>query len=116
MKVRFLADANFINYIASGLLRREPLVDFQTADQASLAGKSDLEVLGIAAASGRVLVTHDRRTMPAAFTEFVSQTQSPGVVIVPLKLEWAKAIDDLLLIWTASQAEEWVNVLTMLPL
>jgi hypothetical protein len=110
-----LADANLINYIASGFPRREPLVDFQTADQASLAGKTDLEVLRIAAASGRILATHDRRTMPAAFADFVSNEQCAGVVILPLKLEWAQAIDDLLLIWTASQAEEWVNVLTRLP-
>jgi hypothetical protein len=45
----------------------------------------------------------------------VSNEQCAGVVILPLKLEWAQAIDDLLLIWTASQAEEWVNVLTRLP-
>jgi len=37
-------------------------------------------------------------------------------LIVPLKLEWIVAIDELLLVWAASDAEEWVNVISPLPL
>jgi predicted nuclease of predicted toxin-antitoxin system len=64
MRVKFLADANFSRRIIKGLRRREPLVDFQTAEEASLSGKPDYEVLAIAASQNRVLVTHDRKTMP----------------------------------------------------
>ena len=85
MKVRFLADANFNNRIVTGLKRREPLVDFQRAGEANLAARSDLEVLRIAATAGRILVTHDRRTMPAAFEKFTAMQQSSGVLIVPPK-------------------------------
>ena len=59
MKVKFLADADLSQLIIRGLRRREPLVDFQFAEEAELPGKSDLEVLKIAASQGRVLVTHD---------------------------------------------------------
>ncbi len=66
MKIRFQADADLKHAIVSGLLRREPMIDFQTATQAGLAGLNDLEVLRISAREGRVLVTHDNRTMPRA--------------------------------------------------
>jgi Domain of unknown function (DUF5615) len=55
---------NCVAYIMKGLIRREPLIDFQTADEAALPGKSDEEVLRIAAGAERILVTHDRKTMP----------------------------------------------------
>lgn len=116
MKVRFLADANFVGYIVTGLIRRESSIDFQTADDAGLSGKSDEEVLGVAASHGRVLVTHDRKTMPAAFAKFTLSRQSPGVLIVPLKLEWVTAIEELLMVWAASDAEEWINIISPLPL
>ncbi len=35
MKVRFLADADFNSRVIKGLRRREPLVDFQSAEEKS---------------------------------------------------------------------------------
>jgi hypothetical protein len=49
MRVKFLADANFSGRIIKGLRRREPLLDFQSAEDAGLPGKPDIEVLEIAA-------------------------------------------------------------------
>lgn len=49
MKVRFLADADLNQAIASGVLRREPLVHFLTAQAAGLRGMNDPEVLALAA-------------------------------------------------------------------
>ncbi len=64
---RFLADADLRYPIVVGLKRIDPTVDFQSALQAKLADLTDREVPGIAAASGRIVVSHDRRTMVAAF-------------------------------------------------
>jgi predicted nuclease of predicted toxin-antitoxin system len=116
MKLRFLADANFVSHIRTGLVRREPSIDFQTADSAELTGKSDAEVLQIAASDNRILVTHDRKTIPTAFAKFIQFQPSPGVLIVPLKLVWVIAIEELLLIWSASEADEWVNTISPIPL
>ena len=49
---------------AGGPARREPTIDFLSAQSAKLDGMSDPDVLGIAASQGRILVTHDFRTMP----------------------------------------------------
>lgn len=116
MRVKFLADVNFSRRIVKGLRRREPLVDFQTAEEANLSGKPDYEVLGIAASQGRVLVTHDRKTMPAAFGLLVGQRQSSGVLIVPQSLPVVAAIEELLLVWAVSDAEDWINVISPIPL
>jgi Domain of unknown function (DUF5615) len=67
MKVSFLADVNVDERILSGVLRAEPSIDFRAAAEADLHGLPDLKVLEIAAEEGRVLVTHDRKTMPYAF-------------------------------------------------
>lgn len=116
MKVRFQADADLNHIIIKATLRREPSIDFQTAHAANLAGVEDQEVLALATQGGRVLVTHDRKTMPKYFAEFIGHTSSSGVIVVPQKLPIRAAVEDLLLIWTASEAEEWVNRIQVLPL
>lgn len=115
MKVRFQADADLNEDIVKGVLRREAKVDFQTATAASLRLLSDLEVLTMAARAGRLLVSHDRRTMPRAFSAFVSSNVSPGLLIVSQKADLLTTIDQLLLVWSASEAEEWTNQLFTIP-
>jgi hypothetical protein len=116
MRIRLQADADLNEIVVKAVLRREPSIDFQTAQAAGLSGFSDQEVLSVAARSGRLLVTHDRKTMPGHFAEFITVGQSAGVLIVPQKLSISKAVDDLLLVWTASEAEEWINRIYSLPL
>ncbi len=116
MSIRFQADADLNHIIVKAMLRREPSIDFQTAQVARLAGVSDPEVLALAARAGRVLVTHDRKTMPKHLAEFIVHTPSSGVIVMPQKLPIRAAVDDLLLIWTASDAEEWLNRIQVLPL
>ena len=91
-------------------------MDFQTATQAGLAGRQDPEVLLLAASEGRVLVTHDKQTMPRHFGEFAAKAPSPGLIVVPQHLAVAHVIEDLAVIWSASQSEEWINRLVYLPL
>jgi hypothetical protein len=67
VKVRFLADADLNKAIISGVLRREPSIDFITAHVAGLRKMKDPEVLALAAEQHRVLVSHDVGTMPAHF-------------------------------------------------
>ena len=117
MKVRYLADADFNKAILNGVLRRDPSVDFQTALVAGLQGKKDPEVLVLAAAGGRVLVSHDLGTMPGHFRSFrEGGGQSPGVFLISQSFEIGSAIEELFLIWFASEAAEWENRLVWLPL
>lgn len=80
-RVRFQADANFNAFIIRGLLRRQPLIDVQTAEQAQLQGIDDVHVLALAASAGRILVSHDYHTMPEHSAAFLAGGQrSPGVM------------------------------------
>jgi predicted nuclease of predicted toxin-antitoxin system len=115
--IRYQADADLNQATVTGVLRREPTIDFQTAFAAGLEGVKDPEVLAIAAKQRRILVSHDRRTMPLEFATFIiTSNQSPGVIIVSRKLAIEVVIEELLLIWAASSAEEWVNRIAKLPL
>ena len=46
MRVRFQADADINRIIIKAALRREPTIDFQTAESANLVGLHDLEGFG----------------------------------------------------------------------
>lgn len=115
MKIRFQADADLNGDIVAGIRRREPLIDFQSAPEASLEGVPDALVLAYAARDGRVLVSHDRKTMPGHFAAFTAVEPSPGLFIISQSTEVRVAVDELIVIWSASEAEEWVNVVVTVP-
>lgn len=115
MKVRFQADADFNEDIVKGVLRRVPEIDFQTAGNAGLEGIKDREVLDIAATQGRILVTHDRRTMPKHFGEFILEKECPGVFMVSKRADVREVIDAIVLIWAASEADEYRNSIIAIP-
>ncbi|MEK7249825.1 MAG: DUF5615 family PIN-like protein [Bacteroidota bacterium] len=116
MKILFQADADLNQNIVKALLRREPTIDFKTAVAANLDGLKDLEVLTRAAQEGRLLVTHDRRTMPQHFAELIAKEPSSGVIIVPQNIPLATVVDELILIWLTTEAEEWLNRISSLPI
>src|SRR5690348_13005593 len=106
--IRFLADADLNEGIVAGCLRREPGIDFLSANDADLEGLPDPEVLARSATLNRILVSHDFHTMPRHFGEFLGMSQSsPGVILIPQRLPISEAIDELVLIWSASDAHEW---------
>ena len=76
MKIRFQADADIDPDIWKGLLRREPSVDFRPVAGTIPDGTLDPEVLRIAAESGRVLVSRDRRAISVHFHDFVANRES----------------------------------------
>jgi hypothetical protein len=115
--IRFLADANLNAGIVSGCLRREPAMDFLSAIEVKLAGVPDPQVLALAAEQDRILVSHDFQTMPQHFGDFLlARGSSPGVLLVSQYLPIGEAIEELLLVWGASDAEEWENRILSIPL
>ena len=56
--IRFLADADLDEGIVSGCRRKEPTIDFLSANDAKLEGVPDPEALRIAADQDRILVSH----------------------------------------------------------
>jgi hypothetical protein len=115
-RVCFQADWNFNNIIVDAARRHEPMLDFQTAHVAGLMGVRDLEVLARAARASRLLVTHDFRDMPQHFATFILEQTSAGVLLVQQRLTVTAVVEDLLLIWETTEAEDWQNSIMSLPL
>ncbi len=115
--IRFMADADLNDAIVGGCRRREPAIDFLSANDANLEGVPDPDVLALAAAEDRILVSHDFQTMPRHFGDFLqARGSSPGLILVPQHMPIGEAIEELLLIWGASDAGEWRDRWQALPL
>lgn len=115
--VRFLAEENLDFVIVQGLRLRQPQVDILTAPQAGILGFPDPAVLAYAVQHDRILISHDKRTMPDPFATFIAEgNQSPGIKLVSRKVSIGQAIEALLLVWQASSHEEWRNLITRLPM
>ena len=116
MKIRFQADADLNEDIVTGVLRREPDLDFQTAEEANLRGLNDYQVLKLAADQGPFLSRMIDKTMPRHFADFITRETSPGLLIVSQKASVALVIEELIMIWGASEAEEYTNRTCTIPL
>jgi hypothetical protein len=62
--------------------RRAPAIDFQSVHEAGLHGLDDDVVLALATRAGRMLASHDRRTMPHHFADFISNKTSAGLILL----------------------------------
>lgn len=116
-QVRFLADENFEPAIVMGLRLREPQIDIITAVEAGILRLKDPELLAYAAQQDRILISHDKRTLPGHLADFlVGGHHSPGIMLLSPKLSIGQSIEALLLIWAASRHSEWSDRITRLPL
>lgn len=117
MNCRFQADADLNFEIVLGVLRRNPGIDFQSAQEALIEGLPDDDVLRLSAAQSRILVSHDVNTMPNAFRAMLAaEVESPGLILIPQWLSLGEAISQLVLIAESSEAAEWKGREVWLPL
>jgi hypothetical protein len=117
LSIRFQADNDLKRIIVDATLRREPRIDFQTAQAARLDDLDDEAVLRLAASQSRVLVSHDKRTMPKALTSIVaSGGTSPGVLLViPQSAAIREVVETLILIWADDRPNDWENLVVKIP-
>jgi hypothetical protein len=115
VKIRFQADNDLHEDIMRSL-RRAGSIDFQRAPTLGLhMGILDPEVLRLCVEQNRMLVTHDRKTMPVHFADFIQDHDSPGIFVVSRKLSIGAAAEWLLLYWEVTEAEEHRNSLIYIP-
>ena len=115
--IRLAADEDFNNLILRGLRRRLSGVDVVRVQDAGLSAVSDETVLEWAASENRVLLTHDARTMlDSVHVRLRAGMTMPGVFVLPQWVAIGAAIDDLVLILSCSDQEEWRNMVVHFPL
>lgn len=108
--LRFLADENFNGDITRGLLLRRAELDIVRVQDVGLAGTKDPEILSWAADHQRILLTHDRATIPAfAFERLASGESIAGIFVLNDRLPVRAAIDVLLLYNELTEPSEFQN-------
>ena len=114
---QFLFDEDFDATIIRGIVLRIGLARLTSVHDQGLDSDPDPAILEWAAERGYIVVTHDRQTMPLfAYQRVEQHSTMPGVVVVPQRMGIGPAIEDLLLILGASEAEEWRDQVIFLPL
>ena len=114
---RFLADNDLNDAIVMGFRRREPTAEFARLRDLGLAVSSDPEVLEFAATENWIFVSHDINTMrDAAYRRLEADQPMNGLLLASQRTPVFSIIESLLLIWSASEAEEWSGTIEFLPL
>ena len=117
MKIKYQADNDLDQRIIEALTRLVPASDFKTAPAAGFhTGTPDLMVLCHAAADNRVLVSHDLKTMPRHFGEFIQQYDSPGVIIIRQEVTIRDAALWLQFFLEAGTPQDFINTIRIVSL
>lgn len=112
-----LSDENFNGDVVRGLFLRQPDLDLLRVQDVGLRKVDDPAILDWAASNGRILLTHDRATMPDFAYKRLAQGQAMlGVFVVNDRMPVKQVIDELLLLNDCSEQDEWKGIVLYLPL
>ena len=115
--LRLLADENFNGDIVRALLLRQPDLDIVRVQDVGLAGAGDPDILGRAAANDRIILMHDRATLPDyAYERLALGEDMAGVFILNDRFPIGEATREILLIIAVSKQPEWSDRVVYLPL
>lgn len=120
-QVKFLLDEDLPGSIGDAIGRREPSIFFrQVGADPDVPPKSTLDpdVLIFAESEQYAVVTFDKRTMKDHGIEHLAKERTLwGLFVFPNgnRLSAGRVADELLMIWTASEAEEWIDRIENLP-
>ena len=115
--LRLVSDENFDGDILRGLYRRRPDLDIVRVQDVGLSAIPDPDILAWAAVEGRILLTHDRDTLPNFAYDRVRAGQTmPGVFLVSDRMPVGLAIDEILLAVDYLTPEECKDFVRFFPL
>lgn len=115
--IKLASDENFDGDIVRGLLRRVPELDLVRVQDADLAGSPDPLILAWAAGEDRILLTHDRETMPKfVYDRVVAGEPMPGVFLVSNRMPKGQAVEELFWAVHCLPAEDCMDQIKYFPL
>lgn len=107
---RFLADEDLRFEIVLAVRRLEPAVDISTVVELGRAGLSDADVLQFAQANGLLVISHDVNTLKAEAEHRISDGRGVAGLFLTAQRKPTRAVaESIVLIWAASEAEEWTD-------
>lgn len=115
--LRFLCDENLNGDIIRGLIHQNSDLDVLRVVDVGVEGVDDPAVLEWAALHCRIVLTHDRATMPNfAYARILKGLPMPGLFVVSDRMAIGVAIEELLFMISCSHQNEWLNLVVYLPL
>lgn len=115
--LKLLSDENLNGDIIRGLFLRQPDLDLLRVQDVGLQELDDPAILEWAANNGRIVLTHDRATIPDFAHDRLSENeQMAGLFVINDRMPIRQAIDELLLLSDATVQEEWNGIVLYLPL
>lgn len=115
--LRLLSDENFNGDIIRGLFLRQPDLDLVRVQDVGLQEVDDPTILDWAAENNRIVITYDRATMPDfAYQRLQRNEIMSGLFVVSDRISIRQAIDEILLLATCTEQEEWKGIVLYLPL
>jgi len=113
----FLSDENFNGDIIRGLFLRQPNLDLLRVQDVGLQEVDDPIILEWAVINNRILLTHDRATMPDfAYERLNKGKDMAGMFVINDRMPTRQAIDELILLVDCSEQTEWKDVILYLPI
>jgi hypothetical protein len=115
--LRLLSDENLNGDIIRGLFLRQPDLDLIRVQDVGLIEIEDPAILAWAAENQRIVITHDRATMPDfAYERLVRGEIMSGMFVVNDRMPIRQAIDELLLLIDCTEQTEWKETVLYIPL
>jgi hypothetical protein len=118
-EIRYLLDENIDPIFRTELLRKEPqLLAWRIGDPGTpKSGTLDDKILIWCEENDFILVTNNRKTMPTHLSDHLAEGRHvPGILTLDPDMSIGEIIDELLLIWGASDASEYQDLILYLPL
>jgi hypothetical protein len=116
--VRYLIDESIPEQLMNALIQREPAMEVFIVGQnmASPKGAPDPELLLFAEKEKLALVTFDKKSMDCHVTNHrATGHHTWGIFELRRGFSIRRYVDDLVLIWSASEAEDWRDRIEWLP-
>jgi hypothetical protein len=118
-RLRYLLDEHVAHAIQSQLLRLDADIDVLAVGQpgAPAQGTDDSNILAWIEQTGYVFITGNRRTIPEHLQAHYQAGRSvPGIFFLRRQADLGQIIEQLYLLWVASESEEYENRLLYLPM
>ncbi|HLW64673.1 MAG TPA: DUF5615 family PIN-like protein [Gemmataceae bacterium] len=113
---RFLTDEDLRFEIVLAIRRMEPALEIATVVELGRSGSTDAEVLDFSLANGLLVISHDVNTLKAEAESRIANGHGvAGVFLTSQRSKTHSVAESLVLIWGASEAEEWANRIVFLP-
>jgi PIN like domain len=114
---RYLADEDLRGSIVRAVRRSAPSLEITSVLDEALLSVSDEMVLDFAWRHRWLVISHDVNTLKATAEKRIAEERGlHGLFLVPQRSATRKVADSLVLIWEASEFEEWRDKIVYLPL